>query len=50
MRLSAWLATRTFELTVHTLDIAAVTGIAAPVTPEALGLRRQPSSENRGKS
>jgi hypothetical protein len=36
MRLWAWLATRTFELTVHTLDIAAVTGIAAPLTPEAL--------------
>jgi hypothetical protein len=36
MQLSAWLATRTFELTVHTLDVAAVTGIAAPLTPEAL--------------
>jgi hypothetical protein len=36
MRLSAWLATRTFELTVHTLDIAAATGIAAASTPRAL--------------
>ena len=36
MRLSAWLVTRTFELTVHTLDIAAATGIAATSTPMAL--------------
>jgi uncharacterized protein (TIGR03083 family) len=36
MQLSAWLATRTFELTVHTLDIAAATGIAATPTPKAL--------------
>ena len=36
MQLSAWLATRTFELTVHTLDIAAATGIAATSTPKAL--------------
>jgi hypothetical protein len=35
MRLSAGLATRTFELTVHTLDIAAVTGITATSTPKA---------------
>jgi hypothetical protein len=36
MRLSAWLATRTFELTVHTRDIAAATGIAATSTSKAL--------------
>ena len=36
MQLSAWLATRTFELTVHTLDVAAATGIAATSTPKAL--------------
>lgn len=36
MQLSAWLATRTFELTVHTLDIAAATGIAATSTLKAL--------------
>lgn len=29
MRLAAWLPTRTFELTVHSLDIAAATGIPA---------------------
>jgi hypothetical protein len=36
MQLSAWLATRTFELTVRTLDIAAATGIAATSNPKAL--------------
>jgi len=36
MQLSAWLVTRTFELTVHTLDIAAATGILATSTPKAL--------------
>lgn len=34
MQLSAWLATRNFELTVHTLDIAAATGIATTSTPQ----------------
>jgi uncharacterized protein (TIGR03083 family) len=37
MRLSAYLPTRTFELTVHSLDIGAATGI--DVTPPAAALR-----------
>jgi hypothetical protein len=36
MQLSAWLAATTFELTVHTLDIAAATGMAATSTSTAL--------------
>lgn len=34
MRLSAWLATRTFQFTVHTLDIASVTAIAGTSTAD----------------
>lgn len=37
IRLSNYLPTRTFELTVHTLDIAAATGL--PVTPPAQAVR-----------
>lgn len=37
IRLSNYLPTRTFELTVHTLDIAAATGL--PVTPPPQALR-----------
>jgi hypothetical protein len=33
MRLSAWLGTRTFELTVHPLDMVAATGMATTSTP-----------------
>jgi hypothetical protein len=36
MQLWAWLGTRTFELTIHTFDIAAATAIAATSTPKAL--------------
>lgn len=36
IRLSAYLQTRVFELTVHSLDIAAAAGITADLPPEAL--------------
>jgi uncharacterized protein (TIGR03083 family) len=36
IRLSAYLQTRVFELTVHSLDIAAAAGLAADLPPEAL--------------
>ena len=37
MRLSAYLPTRTFELTVHSLDIAAASGLEVTLPPQALG-------------
>ena len=37
MRLSAYLPTRTFELTVHSLDIAAASGLEVTPPPQALG-------------
>jgi len=36
MRLSTYLPTRTFELVVHSLDIARATGLAAPTWPDAV--------------
>jgi hypothetical protein len=36
IRLSAYLQTRVFELTVHSLDIAAAAGVTADLPPEAL--------------
>lgn len=36
IRLSAYLQTRVFELTVHSLDIAAAAGVPADLPPEAL--------------
>ncbi|MGH3903360.1 MAG: maleylpyruvate isomerase N-terminal domain-containing protein [Pseudonocardiaceae bacterium] len=36
MRLDAWLPTRTFELAVHSLDIAAATGLPAGLPPVVL--------------
>ncbi|HYS41543.1 MAG TPA: maleylpyruvate isomerase N-terminal domain-containing protein [Pseudonocardiaceae bacterium] len=36
MRLHAWLPTRTFELAVHSLDIAAATGLSADVPDQVI--------------
>jgi uncharacterized protein (TIGR03083 family) len=37
MRLSAWLPTRTFELVVHSLDVASAIGRTAELPPQVIG-------------